>query len=145
MSLAAQATAAEIARLITAGEGGRITIGERKLEPGDIAILVRTHAQGSEVKREFARLGIGSVEMSQASVFQTPDAEEVERVLTAINQPSRDPLLRGALATEMMGCDAAGSLRSQVTKPGSWATSSASPITGRAGCGKAWASCTAGC
>jgi exodeoxyribonuclease V beta subunit len=108
MALAAQATAAEIARLVTAGEAGRIAIGERKLEPGDIAILVRTHAQGSEVKRELARLGIGSVEMSQASVFQTPDAEEVERVLTAINQPSRDPLLRGALATEMMGCDAAG-------------------------------------
>ena len=70
-------------------------------------MLVRTHAQGSEVKRELAALEIGSVEMSQASVFQTPDAEEVERVLIAINRPSRDALLRGALATEMMGCDAA--------------------------------------
>ncbi len=104
---AAQATAAEIARLITEGDKGRITIGERTLEPGDIAVLVRTHAQGSEVKRELAALDIGSVELSQASVFQSPDAEEVERVLIAINQPSRDALLRGALATEMMGRDAA--------------------------------------
>ncbi|MDH5245384.1 MAG: UvrD-helicase domain-containing protein, partial [Betaproteobacteria bacterium] len=104
---AAQATAAEIARLITEGEAGRITIGDHRLRPADVAVLVRTHAQGGVVKRELARLEIGSVEMSQASVFQTPDAEDVERVLIAINQPSRDALLRGALATEMMGCDAA--------------------------------------
>jgi exodeoxyribonuclease V beta subunit len=104
---AARATAAEIARLVSEGDKGRITIGERHLQPGDIAVLVRTHTQGSEVKRELATLDIGSVEMSQASVFQTPDAEEVERVLIAINRPSRDALLRGALATEMMGCDAA--------------------------------------
>ncbi len=104
---AARATAAEIARLVTEGAQGRIRIGERKLQPGDIAVLVRTHAQGGELKRQLAALRIGSVELSQASVFQSPDAEEVERVLIAIHQPSRDSLLRGALATEMMGCDAA--------------------------------------
>jgi len=106
-ALCAQASAAEIARLITeAGKGG-ISIGARPLRPGDIAVLVRTHAQGSEMKRELATLNIGSVELSQASVFQSSDAEEVERVLIAINQPSRDALLRAALATEMMGADAA--------------------------------------
>ncbi|HMA30331.1 MAG TPA: UvrD-helicase domain-containing protein, partial [Casimicrobiaceae bacterium] len=104
---AARAVAAEIARLVTEGAQGRIGIGERRLQPGDIAVLVRTHAQGGELKRRLAELGIGSVELSQASVFQSPDAEEVERVLIAIHQPSRDTLLRGALATEMMGCDAA--------------------------------------
>ena len=104
---AARATAAEIARLITEGGNGRIAIDHRPLRPGDIAVLVRTHAQGSELKRELATLNVGSVELSQASVFRSPDAEEVERVLIAINQPSRDTLLRGALATEMMGCDAA--------------------------------------
>ncbi len=104
---AAKATAAEIARLIAEGDKGRITIGRLPLRPGDIAVLVRTHAQGSELKRELGALDVGSVELSQASVFQTPDAEEVERVLIAVNQPSRDALLRGALATEMMGCDAA--------------------------------------
>ena len=105
-TLAARASAAEIARLITEAGKGAITIGERPLLPGDIAVLVRTHAQGSEMKRELATLNIGSVELSLASVFQSPDAEEVERVLIAINQPSRDTLLRAALATEMMGADA---------------------------------------
>ena len=106
-TLCAQATAAEIARLITEADKGVITFGARALQAGDVAVLVRTHAQGSEMKRELATLNIGSVELSQASVFQSSDAEEVERVLIAINQPSRDALLRAALATEMMGADAA--------------------------------------
>ncbi len=106
-ALCARASAAEIARLITEADKGGITIGARPLLPGDIAVLVRTHAQGSEMKRELATLNIGSVELSQASVFQSSDAEEVERVLIAISQPSRDALLRAALATEMMGADAA--------------------------------------
>ncbi|MBL8377407.1 MAG: exodeoxyribonuclease V subunit beta [Burkholderiales bacterium] len=106
-TLCARATAAEIARLITEADKGVITIGARPLQAGDVAVLVRTHAQGSEMKRELATLNIGSVELSQASVFQSSDAEEVERVLIAINQPSRDALLRAALATEMIGADAA--------------------------------------
>ena len=102
-----RATAAEIARLLTEARDGQIVIDGRALRAGDIAVLVRTHAQGSAQKRELDRLGIGSVELSQASIYRSADAEEVERVLIAINQPSRDAFLRGALATELMGCDAA--------------------------------------
>ncbi len=105
-AFAARATAAEIARLLTEGDQGRITIDRRKLHPSDIAVLVRTHAQGGELKRELARLDVGSVELSQASIFRSTDAEEVERVLTAISQPSREKLLRGALTTEILGCSA---------------------------------------
>jgi len=104
---AVQATAAEIARLLNGAGNGHIVIGGQALRPGDIAVLVRTHAQGSELKRELATLNVGSVELSQVSVFQSTDAEEIERVLIAINQPARDALLRGALATGMLGCDAA--------------------------------------
>ena len=106
-ALSVGATAAEIARLLTEARKGHVKINGRELRAGDIAVLVRTHAQGSAQKRELDRLGIGSVELSQASVYRSPDAEEVERVLIAINAPSRDALLRGALATELMGCDAA--------------------------------------
>ncbi|MEO8133279.1 MAG: exodeoxyribonuclease V subunit beta [Betaproteobacteria bacterium] len=104
---AVQATAAEIARLLSEAAAGLIEISERPLRPKDIAILVRSHAQGSELKRMLATLNIGSVELSQESVFATVDAEEVERVLTAIIEPTRTALLRSALATEMIGCDAA--------------------------------------
>lgn len=101
------ATAGEIARLIRGAAAGRITLGERPLQPGDMAVLVRSHAQGSEMKRALAALGVGSVELSQASVFQSVDAEEVERVLRAILEPGREGLVRAALATELMGCIAA--------------------------------------
>ena len=40
-------------------------------------------------------------------MFRSVDAEEVERVLIAIHQPARESLLRAALATEMLGADAA--------------------------------------
>jgi exodeoxyribonuclease V beta subunit len=100
------ATAGEIARLINAANAGQIKLDERPLRPGDIAVLVRSHAQGSQMKRALAQLWVGSVELSQASVFQSVDAEEVERVLRAILEPSRERLLRAALATELLGCDA---------------------------------------
>ncbi len=108
IGLAGSATAAQIAGLITQGARADLRIGARPLQPSDIAVLVHTHAQGSQMKRELAGLNIGSVELSQSSVFRSAQAEEIERVLLAINEPSRDALLRGALATEMMGFDADG-------------------------------------
>lgn len=104
---AISATAGEIARLINEADAGRVELGGRPLRPGDIAVLVRSHGQGAEMKRSLAELNIGSVELSQTSVFQTPDAEEVERILLAILEPGRERLLRAALATGFLGCDAA--------------------------------------
>ena len=52
-------------------------------------------------------LGVGSVELSQASVFQSADAEDLERLLAAILEPTRERLLRAALATVWLGFDAA--------------------------------------
>ena len=103
---ATTATAAEIARLLDAAGRGEITLDGAALAPGDIAVLVRSHAQGSDMKRALARLGVGSVELSQASIFQSVDAEEVERLLRAVLEPSRPDLARAALATELMGLDA---------------------------------------
>ncbi len=100
------ATAGEIARLLTAAEQGSITIDGQALRAQDIAVLVRSHAQGSAIRHALAALNIGSIELSQASVFHSTDAEEVERVLTAVCSPARIPLLRAALATELIGCDA---------------------------------------
>ncbi len=104
---ATQAVAAEIARLLREAGDNRIVVAGDPLRAGDIAVLVRSHAQGGEMKRALEALGVGSVEISQSSVFQSTDAQEVERVLTSILEPTRDQLLRAALATELMGCDAA--------------------------------------
>ncbi len=100
------ATAAEVARLLREAQAGRITIGERPLAPGDIAILVKSHAQGRLTRDALLQLGVGCVELSQQSIFHTPDAEGLERVLLAILEPGRPALLYAALATELLGFDA---------------------------------------
>ena len=106
MQRAAHASAAEIARLLAAGAEGRIRIGDRALAPADIAVLVRSHGQGARMRGALAAFGVGSVELSQASVYHTEDAEELERVLLAIAEPLRERRIKAALATVAMGRDA---------------------------------------
>jgi len=103
---AAAASAAEIARLLAAGRRGEIRIDGRALAPADLAVLVRSHKQGSLMRAALADRGVGSVELSQKSVFASFEAEELEQVLAAIADPSRERLLKTALATVLMGRDA---------------------------------------
>jgi exodeoxyribonuclease V beta subunit len=103
---AVRATAGEIARLLAAAQRGEVTHDGRPLAAGDIAVLVRSHAEGSLMRRELQSVGVGSVELAQTSVFDSADAQELERILTAVLEPGREPLLRAALATELLGCTA---------------------------------------
>lgn len=99
----AQATAAEIARLLSSGAQGRAQIGARGVSGGDVAVLVRSHTQGRMVYEQLARLGIASVQRAQDNVFHSREAGEVERVLLAVAEPARDALVRAALVTDMLG------------------------------------------
>ena len=105
------ATANEIARLLAAARLGQVRLGqgakERPLAAGDIAVLVRSNAQGTQIRAALTARGVGSVELSQASVFRSSDAEELDRVLTAILEPARERTLKAALSTELIGLDAA--------------------------------------
>jgi exodeoxyribonuclease V beta subunit len=103
---AARSTALEVARLIEAAGAGCITLDDRPLRAGDIAVLVRTHEEGRLMQEALASRGVGSVERSQASVFATPEAEELERLLAAIIEPGRTSLLHAALATVLLGSTA---------------------------------------
>ena len=105
-ALAAQSVAGEIARLLGASRRGEITIAGRALAAGDLAVLVRTHAEGARMRQALAAMGVGCVELSQADVHHSVDAEELERVLAAMLAPRHEGLLRAALATELMGLDA---------------------------------------
>nr|WKF59317.1 RecBCD enzyme subunit RecB [Paraburkholderia busanensis] len=113
---ASEACAAEIVRLLRGAREGTVTIGDAPLAPGNIAVLVQTHKQGSLIKRVLAAWGVGSVELAQASVFATLDAEQIERVLAAVDTPGDLRRLRAALATDWLGLDAAALWRlEQVT------------------------------
>ncbi len=106
LEAAGAATAAEIARLLTASDGGSLTLDGNRLRAEHIAVLVRSHREGRRVRESLAALGVGSIELAQVSVFETPDAEDFQRVLTAILEPAHGGLLRAALATEVLGRDA---------------------------------------
>ncbi|MGR8979150.1 MAG: exodeoxyribonuclease V subunit beta [Gammaproteobacteria bacterium] len=75
------------------------------LRPKDIAILVRTNTQAREYQAFLKAAGVPSVINSTASVFSTPEAEELYTLLMAIAHPGDIPLLRQALTLDWFGLD----------------------------------------
>jgi exodeoxyribonuclease V beta subunit len=107
---AAEATAAEIARLLRLAAQGKTHVpdptGSRRLAGGDVAVLVRSHRQGRLMGAALARRGVPSVQQAEDSVFASREAEQLRRVLLAVADPGRDDVVRAALGTELL--DVAG-------------------------------------
>jgi exodeoxyribonuclease V beta subunit len=95
--------AAQIAQLLASGA----TMGGRALVPSDIAVLVARNAQAHRMQVALRAMNIPSVLLGNASVFKTVEAAELRAVLAAIATPSREPFLRAALATALLGASAA--------------------------------------
>ncbi|MFM4939469.1 exodeoxyribonuclease V subunit beta [Aeromonas enteropelogenes] len=103
----ARATAAEIHHLLTLAREGKALIGSEPVKAGDIAVLVRTGAEGKLVQQELARLAIASVYLSnRESVLEQVEAREILLILHACQNPSEERSLRAALATGLFDLDA---------------------------------------
>lgn len=103
----ARVTAAEIHRLLTLAREDKALIGETPVKAGDIAVLVRTGAEGKLVQQELARLAIASVYLSnRESVLEQVEAREILLILHACQNPSEERSLRAALATGLFDLDA---------------------------------------
>ncbi|WP_322880704.1 exodeoxyribonuclease V subunit beta [Pandoraea sputorum] len=111
----ARATAAEVARLLAGASRGEVLVGDEPLAPGDIAVIVQTHRQGALMKSMLAEHSVGSVELTQDSVFASEEAETLLRVLRAVEAPGDVRALRAALATELFGLDATALYRMQTS------------------------------
>jgi len=106
-----EAVAAEISRLLRDGAAGKLNILERKSEgdveravqPRDIAVLVRANRQAKLMQRALTRRGIPSVLCSAGNLFESDEAAELLRILSAVAEPGHESLLRGALATDLTG------------------------------------------
>ncbi|APZ44016.1 exodeoxyribonuclease V subunit beta [Acidihalobacter ferrooxydans] len=103
----ALACAHEIAGLLARARSGAALIGAEPLRAGDIAILVRNRNEAAVVREALDALGIASVFLSRDSIFSTPEAEALRRVLRAVAEPGNARALRAALATDLLGADAA--------------------------------------
>ncbi|EIJ41574.1 exodeoxyribonuclease V, beta subunit [Beggiatoa alba B18LD] len=97
------AVGAEIIDLLNQSLAGKARIGDRPIEASDIAILVRTNGQAQEIQKKFSQLGLQSVLYSQESVFKSPEALQIERLLLAIAEPTRETLIKAALTTDLLG------------------------------------------
>lgn len=90
---------AEIAGLLS----GDYTIKGEKIREKDIAVLVREGREGEAIQSSLRELGISSVLRSRTSVFKTVEADELFRVLNAVQRISYEPGVRAALATSLLG------------------------------------------
>ncbi|BAP54931.1 exodeoxyribonuclease V subunit beta [Thioploca ingrica] len=93
----------EIARLLMLGQLGQALIGDKPVVAGDIAVLVRTHAQAQRLQKVLTQLQIPSVLYSRDSLFASHEIREIERLLLAIADPSDEGLIKSALTTDMLG------------------------------------------
>jgi exodeoxyribonuclease V beta subunit len=83
------------------------TIDGVPVKPGDIAVLCRKNKQAAAMQQALRHLGVPSVLRGDASVFETPEAEELERVLCALADPGDGRAIRAALSTTLLGQTAA--------------------------------------
>ena len=103
---AARQAAHEIATLLALAARKQARIGDRPLAGGDIAVLVRKTDQGRAVADELRRRGVRSIEIGDADVFESREAEQLERLLWAVAKPQSSDRVRGALASDLFGLEA---------------------------------------
>ena len=81
--------------------------GERRLSPGDVAILCRAGKHLRMLQRELAERGVPAVLHTDESIFATPEAEAVRDVLCALLRPGDPTAVLTALASSVFGLEAA--------------------------------------
>ena len=73
-------------------------------QPGDMAVLVRDGSQARAIRNALATRGVRSVYLSERdSVFATPQATDLWRIVRAVANPRASQLVRAALATPLWG------------------------------------------
>ena len=98
---------AAIHAVVSEGRAGTAAIEGKPVQPGDIAVLVRTHNEATRIQQALAAVGIPAVAAGKQSLFATLEARELHALLLALLQSGDDGRLRAALATVLVGVDAA--------------------------------------
>lgn len=101
------ACVADIHQALSQARAGRRLIDGRPLRPADIAVLVRSHREATRIQRALAAAGIAAVAAGKQSLYASTEAHELRLLLLALLQPSDSGRLRAALATVLLGENAA--------------------------------------
>lgn len=108
LSQMADATAGHIQSILTQAQQQKAHFANGKtIQAGNIAVLVRTGSEGRRIKDALSQQGIASVYLSNRdSVFASPVAMDIQRLLQAVLNPDNDRLLRAALASPLFALNA---------------------------------------
>lgn len=111
LSCMAKACASQIQAILTAAQHQQAYFktahGQKLIQAGDIAVLVRTGSEGRMIKQALAEQGIASVYLSNRdSVFSSDVALDMQRLLQAVLTPDDDRALRACLASPLFALDA---------------------------------------
>ncbi|MGY1410786.1 UvrD-helicase domain-containing protein [Luteimonas sp. A611] len=104
--LATQACVAAIHHVLCDARDGNASIEGRPVQPGDIAVLVRSHSEATRIRHALAMAGIPAVAAGRQSLFATPEARDLHALLLALLHGADDGRLRMALSTVLVGLDA---------------------------------------
>ncbi|WP_368563015.1 exodeoxyribonuclease V subunit beta [Pseudoxanthomonas sp. UTMC 1351] len=111
--LAAELCADAILQRLQQAQAGHALIKDRSnktmrpLQPRDVAVLVRDHRQAAAVRHALSLRGVPAVASGRESLYQSEEAQDLLTLLLALRAPGDDRRLRAALATPLLGWDAA--------------------------------------
>src|SRR5690606_20138294 len=95
------------------------TLGDREVRPGDIAVLLPTHNDITELRLLLQQRRVPCVSTGRSSVFEGRWARELQMVLHAAWHPRQAGAIRAALATRLFGWTFQR-LRSLAGEPDAW-------------------------
>ena len=104
--LATQACVVAIHSVLSDARTGKAVIDGEPVQPGDIAVLVRSHREATQVRQALALAGIPAVAAGKQGLFATSEARELHALLLALLHGGDDGRLRAALATMLVGLNA---------------------------------------
>ena len=104
--LAFRSTANQVAELLEKSQNGNVTIGGKKLEAGDIAVLISSHKDAERIKQMLKQSGIDAVTYSREKVFSTFEAKRMELLMGAVLNPLNQTAFHNGLVSGFFGLDA---------------------------------------
>ena len=103
---ASDACVAAIHQILGEAREGRALLRGAPVQPGDIAVLVRSHKEATRIQQALGVVGIPAVAAGKQSLYATPEAHDLRLLLLALLQPADEGRLRAALSTVLLGEDA---------------------------------------
>ena len=105
---ATNACVAAIHAVLSDARAGKALVEGEPVQPGDIAVLVRSHREATMIQQALALVGIAAVAAGKQSLFATGEARDLHVLLLALLHSGDDGRLRTALSTVLVGVDALG-------------------------------------